>query len=34
MKTAISGYLEVLFGQDPASVGGALPNEDFYYVAP
>ena len=34
MKTAISGYLEVLFGQDPASVGGALPNEDFYYVTP
>lgn len=32
MKTALSGYLEVLFEQDPASVGGALPNDDFYYV--
>ncbi len=32
MKTALSGYLEVLFEQDPASVGGALPADDFYYV--
>ncbi len=31
MKSAVEGYLNVLFGQDPASVGGALPDEDFYY---
>lgn len=32
MKEALSGYLEVLFEQNPASVGGALPDEAFYYV--
>lgn len=32
MKTALSGYLEVLYGQDAASVGGSLPGEDFYYI--
>ena len=32
MKDALSGYLEVLFEQDPASVGGALPEDGFYYV--
>lgn len=32
MKAALSGYLEVLFDQDPASVGGALPGDDFYYA--
>lgn len=31
MKTALSGYLQILFDQNPASVGGALPAEDFYY---
>jgi len=30
MKSALSGYLEVLFDLDPSAVGGALPNEDFY----
>ena len=33
MKDALSGYLEVLFEQDPKSVGGALPEDDFYYGA-
>ncbi len=33
MKDALSGYLEVLFEQDPKSVGGALPGDDFYYGA-
>lgn len=33
MKTALSGYLEVLYNQDAGSVGGALPAEDFYYNA-
>lgn len=32
MKQALSGYLEVLYGLTPESVGGALPGEDFYYV--
>lgn len=32
MKTALSGYLEVLFAQDPSSVGGSLPGDDFYYT--
>lgn len=31
MKEALSGYLSVLFGQDPQSVGGALPGDDFYF---
>jgi NitT/TauT family transport system substrate-binding protein len=31
MKADLSGYLAILFEQDPASVGGALPNDDFYY---
>ena len=32
MKTALTGYLQVLFDMNPASVGGALPGEDFYYA--
>lgn len=32
MKTALSGYLEVLFEQDASSVGGSLPGDDFYYI--
>lgn len=32
MKQALSGYLEVLYEQDPASVGGALPQDDIYYI--
>ena len=31
MKAKLSGYLEELFSQDPAAVGGAVPGEDFYY---
>ncbi len=33
MKAKLSSYLEVLFAADPASVGGALPEEAFYYIA-
>ncbi|MEG0813771.1 MAG: ABC transporter substrate-binding protein [Clostridium sp.] len=33
MKTALSGYLTVLFEQDPKSVGGKLPDDNFYYIA-
>ena len=32
MQAKLSGYLEVLFDQDPESVGGALPDAQFYYV--
>ena len=32
MKSALSGYLHVLFEQNPKSVGGALPSDDFYYM--
>ena len=32
MKEAFSGYLQVLYDADPASVGGKLPEEDFYAV--
>lgn len=32
MKEKLSGYLGVLFEQLPASVGGALPPDGFYYV--
>jgi NitT/TauT family transport system substrate-binding protein len=32
MKAALSGYLQVLFDQNPTSVGGKLPGEDFYYI--
>ena len=33
MKTALEGYLQVLFDQAPASIGGAMPADDFYYNA-
>lgn len=32
MKQALSGYLEVLYEQNPESIGGAIPGDDFYYV--
>lgn len=32
MKTIVSGYLNVLFEQDPKAVGGTLPSDDFYYI--
>ncbi len=33
MKQALSGYLNVLYQQEPASVGGQLPDDAFYYGA-
>ena len=33
MKQALSGYLDVLFHQDSLSIGGGLPESDFYYDA-
>ncbi|MGX8699625.1 MAG: ABC transporter substrate-binding protein, partial [bacterium] len=32
MQEALSGYLAVLYASDPSSVGGALPDDAFYYV--
>ena len=32
MQTALSSYLQVLYDLNPASVGGALPADSFYYV--
>ncbi len=32
MKTLLSGYLQTLFDQNPASVGGSLPSDEFYYT--
>lgn len=32
MRNALSEYFVTLYNQNPASVGGTLPNEDFYYV--
>lgn len=31
MKEKLSGYLSVLFEQNPKSVGGALPADEFYF---
>lgn len=31
MEKALSGYLKVLFDANPKSIGGALPESDFYY---
>ena len=33
MKTKLSGYLQVLSDAEASSVGGALPEDDFYYGA-
>ncbi|SFG36312.1 ABC transporter substrate-binding protein [Oribacterium sp. WCC10] len=32
MKSSLSGYLKVLFDQNPKSVGGTLPGDDFYFA--
>ena len=31
MKSALKGYLDELYSQDPNSVGGKVPTDDFYY---
>lgn len=31
MKAKVGGYLQVLFDANPQSVGGALPEDDFYF---
>lgn len=32
MKSALSGYLDTLAAQNPKSVGGSVPGDDFYYM--
>lgn len=32
MKQYVESYLSVLYEQDPTSIGGALPDENFYYI--
>ena len=32
IKTAVDGYYKILFDADPKSVGGKLPDDNFYYV--
>jgi NitT/TauT family transport system substrate-binding protein len=32
MKNALSGYLSTLNEQDPKSIGGQMPGDDFYYM--
>lgn len=34
MKTIASGFLKVLYDSNPQSVGGILPDEGLYYLAP
>ncbi|MPL99469.1 hypothetical protein SDC9_45687 [bioreactor metagenome] len=31
MRDAIQGYYEVLFSVDPASIGGSIPDDSFYF---
>ena len=33
MKAKVSGYLKVLYDQNPKAVGGTLPDDAFYYGA-
>jgi NitT/TauT family transport system substrate-binding protein len=33
MKNAVSGFLGVLFEANPQSIGGTLPDDNFYYFA-
>lgn len=32
MKTALSGYMQTLFDQNPKAIGGVMPGDDFYYA--
>ena len=33
MKDTLEGYYQVLFQANPASIGGAMPYDSFYYGA-
>lgn len=32
MKDKLSGYLDVLAGKNPKSIGGTIPGDEFYYI--
>ena len=32
MKADVAGYAQVLYDADPASVGGTMPDDGFYYL--
>ncbi len=32
MRSAIQGYYEALYAADPASIGGSIPDDGFYYM--
>jgi len=32
MKEQITGYFQVLFDSNPASIGGVMPSDDLYYI--
>jgi NitT/TauT family transport system substrate-binding protein len=32
IKSSIDGYYKILFDADPTSIGGRMPNDDFYYA--
>lgn len=34
MRTALSGFLEELYAFNPDSIGGKVPDDDFYYLPP
>ena len=31
LREKLSGYLQVLYNADPAAIGGAMPDDDFYF---
>ena len=33
IRPALEGYFQVLYNANPASVGGNMPGDDFYYVS-
>ena len=32
MKTALTGFYQVLFDFNPQTIGGTIPSEDFFYA--
>ncbi len=34
MKSALSAFYNTMYGVNPASIGGAIPNDGIYYTAP
>lgn len=34
MRDSLSGFLAAIYSQNPRSIGGALPGDDFYYLPP